>query len=166
MVVAGIISLREAYESINWPILVLLGAMIPVGQALESTGGARIAANTLIGISGEIPPWMAVGLLIVTSMLLTGLINNAAAVVLMAPIAVTIAHHFRMGIDPFLMAVAVGASADFLTPVGHQSNTLVMGPGGYHFSDYWRMGLPVSIFVLGAGIFLIYWVWPFVPVGK
>jgi di/tricarboxylate transporter len=163
MVVVKLISLREAYESIDWPILVLLGAMIPVGQALESTGGAKLIANTLIGISGGIPPEMAIGLLLITTMLLSNVINNAAAAILMAPIAITVAQHFLAFSDPFLMAVAVGSSAAFLTPIGHQSNTLVMGPGGYRFGDYWRMGLPISVIVAAAGVSLIIWFWPLVP---
>jgi di/tricarboxylate transporter len=166
MVVAGLISLREAYESIDWPILVLLGAMIPVGQALETTGGAELVANTLIRIPGEIPPEVAIGLLLVTTMLLSNIVNNAAAAILMAPIAITVAQHFLTVTEPFLMAVAVGSSAAFLTPIGHQSNTLVMGPGGYHFKDYWRMGLPVSILVAAAALPLIYWFWPLVPLTR
>jgi di/tricarboxylate transporter len=166
MVVVKLISLREAYASIDWPIIVLLGAMIPVGQALESTGGAQLIANTLIRVSGEISPMVAIGLLLVTTMLLSNVVNNAAAAILMAPIAITVAHHFMTVSDPFLMAIAVGSSAAFLTPIGHQSNTLVMGPGGYRFGDYWRMGLPVSILVAAAAIPLICWFWPFVPIGR
>jgi di/tricarboxylate transporter len=166
MVVMNLISLREAYESIDWPILVLLGAMIPVGQALESTGGAELIANSLIHIYGEIPPEVVIGLLLVITMLLSNVINNAAAAILMAPIAITVAQHFLAVIDPFLMAVAVGSSAAFLTPIGHQSNTLVMGPGGYRFGDYWRMGLPVSMIVAAAAVPLIMWFWPWVVPGR
>lgn len=166
MVVVGLISLREAYESIDWPILVLLGAMIPVGQALESTGGADLVANTLLNVSGKITPEVAIGFLLVATMLLSNIVNNAAAAILMAPIAITAAQHFLTAKDPFLMAVAVGSSAAFLTPIGHQSNTLVMGPGGYHFKDYWRMGLPVSILVAAAALPLIYWFWPLAPLGR
>jgi di/tricarboxylate transporter len=140
--------------------------MIPVGQALESTGGAQLIANTLITISGGIPPEVAIGLLLITTMLLSNVINNAAAAILMAPIAITVAQHFLVFNDPFLMAVAVGSSAAFLTPIGHQSNTLVMGPGGYRFGDYWRLGLPISIIVAAAGVPLIVWFWPLVPLGK
>lgn len=166
MVVLGLISLREAYASIDWPILILLGAMIPVGQALESTGGAELIANTLFSISGEISPMVAIGLLLVQTMILSNIVNNAAAAILMAPIAVTVAKTFLAVSDPFLMAVAVGSSAAFLTPIGHQSNILVMGPGGYHFHDYWRMGLPVSILVAAAALPLIFWFWPLVPLGR
>jgi di/tricarboxylate transporter len=166
MVVAGLVSLREIYESIDWPILVLLGAMIPIGQALESTGGAELIANTLTSISGEIPPEVAIGLLLVITMLLSNIVNNAAAAILMAPIAITVAQHFLAAKDPFLMAVAIGSSAAFLTPIGHQSNILVMGPGGYHFGDYWRMGLPVSILVTAAALPLILSFWPLVPLGR
>lgn len=165
MVVFGLISLREAYASIDWPIIILLGAMIPVGEALESTGGAALLADTLLSVSGEISAAAAIALLLVGTMLLSNVVNNAAAAILMAPIAITVAEAFLTDSDPFLMAVAVGSSAAFLTPIGHQSNTLVMGPGGYRFDDYWRMGLPVSILVVVAALPLILWFWPLVPVG-
>ncbi len=160
MVLMGILSLREAYESIDWPVVVLLGAMIPVGQALESTGGARLIAEKLLGVGSQMPPVATLAIVLVVTMFLTDLLNNAATAVLMAPIALNIARGLGAAVDPFLMAVAVGASCAFLTPIGHPSNTLVMGPGGYKFGDYWRLGLPLKVIVAAIAIQLILWFWP------
>ncbi len=160
MIVTNLITLREAYESISWPIIILLGAMIPVGQALESTGGAQTVANLLLTWSGQMPPVITLIIVLVGTMFLSDLINNAAAAVLMAPIAVSIAEGLYTSVDPFLMAVAIWASCAFLTPIGHQSNTLVMGPGGYKFKDYWRLGLPLEIIITAVSIPLILHFWP------
>jgi di/tricarboxylate transporter len=154
------VSLRQAYEGIDWPILVLLGAMIPVGQALETTGGAQLIADGLQQMAGELPLAVTLGILMVGAMLLSNVVNNAAAAVLVAPIAIVLAGQLGASGDPFLMATAVGASCAFLTPIGHQSNTLVMGPGGYRFGDYWRMGLPLSVIVVVVAVPLILWFWP------
>lgn len=161
MVVMKIVSLRDAYESVDWPILILLGAMIPVGEALEQTGGAQLIANLLLDASDQVPPVLMLVLVMVATMFLSDVINNAASVVLMAPIAINVAQGMGVSIDPFLMALTIGASCAFLTPIGHQSNTLVMGPGGYKFGDYWRMGLILEIIVLAVGIPLILIFWPF-----
>ncbi len=160
MVLMGILSLREAYESIDWSVVVLLGAMIPVGQALESTGGAQTIAAGMLEITGQISPAAALIAVLVASMILTPMLNNASAAVLMAPIAISVARGVGASADPFLIAVAIGASCDFLTPIGHQSNTIVWGPGGYRFSDYPRMGLPLEIIVVAVAIPLILWFWP------
>ncbi len=160
MVLIGLLSLREAYESIDWPIIVLLGAMIPVGQALESTGGAALIASGVLNFSGQMTPALMVAIVLVGTMFLSDLVNNAAAAILMAPIAISIATSFGASSDPFLMAVAVGASCAFLTPIGHQSNALVMGPGGYRFGDYWRMGLPLEVVIATISIPLILHFWP------
>ncbi|NJN80705.1 MAG: SLC13 family permease [Anaerolineales bacterium] len=160
MVMTKIIDLREAYESVDWPIIILLGAMIPVGTALEATGGAQKIADFILQISNQFPPVVALIILLVATMFLSDLVNNAAAVVLMAPIAIKIAQGMNASIDPFLMAITIGASCAFLTPIGHQSNTLVMGPGGYKFSDYWRMGLVLEIIVLVVAIPLLMIFWP------
>ncbi len=156
----GVLPLREAYQSVDGPVIVLLGAMIPVGQALETSGGASLIAEALL-TAGQQWPIMAllVGLFLI-SMLLSNVINNAAAALLMAPIAASLADGFGASVDPFLMVVAVSASCAFLTPIGHQSNTLVMGPGGYRFGDYWRMGLPLSLLVLVVSLPMILLVWP------
>lgn len=161
MILVGLLSLREIYESVDWPVIVLLGAMIPVSQALEATGGAALIAGSILAISGGAAPWITLTIILVGTMFLSDLVNNAAAAVLMAPVAISIANGLGASADPFLMSVAVGASCAFLTPIGHQSNTLVMGPGGYKFSDYWRMGLPLEIIIVLVGIPLIMIVWPF-----
>lgn len=160
MVLAKLLSLREAYESIDWPIIVLLGGMIPVGQALESTGGAQLIADGLLRLSGQMPLSATLVIVLVGTMFLSDVINNAAAAVLMAPIAVSVARGTGASADPFLMAVAVGASCAFLTPIGHQSNALVMAPGGYKFGDYWRMGLPLEVVIALVGVPLILRFWP------
>ena len=161
MVLVGLVPLREIYESIDWPVIVLLGAMIPVSQALATTGGAQLIAESVLIFSGSAAPWITLTVVLVGTMFLSDLVNNAAAAVLMAPISISIAAGMGVSADPFLMSVAVGASCAFLTPIGHQSNTLVMGPGGYKFSDYWRMGLPLEIIIVLVGIPLIMIVWPF-----
>lgn len=160
MVLAGLLSLREAYEAIDWPIIVLLAAMIPVGVAMETTGGAARVAEWMLGVGRSVPPWMAVALHMATCMALSNVINNAAAAVLMAPIAVGLSAGLGVSADPFLMATAIGASAAFLTPIGHQSNTLVMGPGGYRFTDYLRMGMPCTVLTLLVATPMILWRWP------
>ncbi|HRQ22766.1 MAG TPA: SLC13 family permease [Anaerolineales bacterium] len=163
MVVTRIVNLREAYESVDWPIIILLGAMIPVGMALETTGGAQLIADGILKMSSQFPPAFALIVLLVATMFLSDLVNNAAAVVLMAPIAIRTAQGMDSSIDPFLMAITIGASCAFLTPIGHQSNTLVMGPGGYKFGDYWRMGLILEVIVLVVAIPLIMIFWPLSP---
>jgi di/tricarboxylate transporter len=160
MLLTGFVSLREIYDSIDWPVIVLLGAMIPVSKALETTGGAETIGMAIYGLAGNLSPWVTMGMLIVITMLLSNVVNNAAAALLMAPIALSIATGLGVSADPFLMVVAVGASCAFLTPIGHQSNTLVMGPGGYHFGDYWRMGLPLTLLIALVAIPLIILIWP------
>lgn len=161
MVITKIVNLREAYESVDWPIIILLGAMIPVGAALEATGGAQRIADVILQVSSQFPPVFALIILLVATMFLSDLVNNAAAVVLMAPIGIKIALGMSASVDPFLIAISIGASCAFLTPIGHQSNTLVMGPGGYKFGDYWRMGLLLEVIVLVVSIPLILIFWPF-----
>jgi di/tricarboxylate transporter len=159
MIITGILPVKELYSSIDWPVIVLLGAMIPAGVAFETTGGADLIASQILVLGNELPVWFLVGLVMLITMFLSDLINNAATVVLMAPIGITIAGGLGISPDPMLMAIAIGASCAFLTPIGHQSNALVMGPGGYKFSDYWRMGLPLEIIilVLGTPLILIFW---------
>ena len=160
MVLAGVLAPKDMYKGIDWPIIVLLGAMLPVGQALERTGGARIVSEAMLAASRGLPAWAILAILCSTTMLMSAVINNAATVVLMAPIGLGLAEGLGASMDPFLMAICVGASASFLTPVAHQSNVLVMGPGGYRFSDYLRLGLPLSAIVVGAAVPLIMFVWP------
>ncbi len=154
------ISAREAYETIEWPVIVLLGAMIPLGDALQSTGGTQLIADSIVGLAAAIPAWLILGIVLVVTMTLSDLMNNAATAIVMAPISVAIAGSLGLNADPFLMAVAIGASCAFLTPIGHQNNVLVMGPGGYKFGDYWRMGLPLEIIIVAVSIPLIMFFWP------
>ncbi len=160
MVLLKILPLKEMYRSIDWSVIVLLGAMIPVGASLETSGGAAVIADAVTELGDRLPPWLIIGIIMTITMLITGLINNAATVLLMGPIAIGIANGLSYSADPFLMAVCIGGSAAFLTPIGHQSNTLVMGPGGYKFTDYTRMGLPLSIILVIIAVPLILWVFP------
>ncbi len=162
-VLLGLIPIRKVYEAIDWPIIILLGAMIPIGGALESTGGTTLIADAFSNLGHSLSPFMVLALLMLVTMILTDFMNNAATAVVMAPIAASIAHNLNMNIDTFLMTVAVGSSCAFLTPIGHQNNTIVMGPGGYQFYDYPRLGLPMELIVLLVGIPLIMTVWPIVP---
>ncbi|MFW6159886.1 MAG: SLC13 family permease, partial [Acidobacteriota bacterium] len=160
MVLSGMLPIKEMYSSIDWPVIILLGAMIPVGTAMETTGGANLIATQFLLLGNSIPFWALLTLILVITMFLSDIINNAATVVLMAPIGISLAHGLGVSIDPFLMAIAVGGSCAFLTPIGHQANTLVMGPGGYRFGDYWRMGLPLEILIVLMGVPLILFFWP------
>ena len=153
------LTLREAYEAIDWPILIMLGALIPVSETIQTTGGAQVIGHALSAFAGTLPAYGAVALIMVAAMAVTPFLNNAATVLVMAPIAASFAGQLGYKPDPFLMAVAVGAACDFLTPIGHQCNTLVMGPGGYKFGDYWRLGLPLSVLVVLLGVPLILAVW-------
>jgi di/tricarboxylate transporter len=154
------LTLSEAYDAIQWPILIMLGALIPVSDALRTTGGTDLIAAWLSNAASTLPPFGALALLLAAAMAVTPFLNNAATVLVMAPIAASFAHKLGYNPDPFLMAVAIGAACDFLTPIGHQCNTLVMGPGGYRFGDYWRLGLPLSLIVLAVGTPLIAFFWP------
>ncbi|HEX9836463.1 MAG TPA: SLC13 family permease [Alphaproteobacteria bacterium] len=160
MIVLGIVPVREIYDNVDWPVIVLLGAMIPVGQALEATGTTSLIAESLVGLSSGTSPVLALVALLVIAMTLSDVMNNAATAVLMAPIGVEMARTFGVSVDPFLMAVAVGASCAFLTPIGHQNNTLILGPGGYHFGDYWRMGFPLEIIIVVVAVPMILAIWP------
>jgi di/tricarboxylate transporter len=160
MVLCRAIPMREAYESVEWPILVMLAALIPVSESLSSTGGTALIADWLSHVARQLPPYGALTLILVAAMAVTPFLNNAATVLVMAPIAATFATELGFRPDAFLMAVAIGAGCDFLTPVGHQCNTLVMGPGGYKFTDYSRLGLPLSLLVVVVGVPAIMWVWP------
>ena len=160
LVLLRIIRLDEVYESIDWPVIVLLGAMIPVGTAVELTGGTVTIANAVVDVSQWLPAWWVLAILLVSTMMLSDVINNNATAVLMAPIALTLAERLRVNPDAFLMAVAIGASCAFLTPIGHQSNTLVLAPGGYRFGDYWRMGLPLEIVITLVAMPLLLLIWP------
>jgi di/tricarboxylate transporter len=160
LLLARSLTLREAYDVIDWPILVMLGALIPVSESLRLTGGTDLIAGWLSAAAAYLPAAGALALILAAAMAVTPFLNNAATVLVMAPIAASFAAKLSHNPDPFLMAVAIGAACDFLTPIGHQCNTLVMGPGGYRFGDYWRLGLPLSLIVLVAGVPLIMTFWP------
>lgn len=161
MVLTKQVSLREAYESINWPILILLGAMIPVGEALETTGGAQLIADFILKFGAQLAPALILGIIMIVTMFLSDLVNNAAAVVLMAPIGISLAESLGGSVDTLLMGIVIASSCAFLTPIGHQSNTLVLGPGGYKFGDYWRLGLLIEVIVVVVGVPMIMMFWPF-----
>ena len=156
----GILPVRQLYDKIDWPIIVLLGSMIPVSNALETTGTSQLLANNMVAMTQSLPHWLILALIMVITMCLSDVINNAATALIMAPIASGIAISLGVNIDPFLMAVAVGATCAFLTPIGHQCNALILGPGGYKFSDYWKMGLPLEILIVIIGTPLILYFWP------
>jgi di/tricarboxylate transporter len=160
VVLLRLLTPKEAYDAIDWPIVVMLGALIPVGESLQATGAAGLVGNGLTIIAAHLPGGLAVALVLLTSMLVTPFLHHAPAVVVMGPIAAILARNLGFMPDAFLMAVALGASCDFLTPIGHQNNMLVMGPGGYRFGDYWRLGLPLSCIVVAIGTPLILFTWP------
>ncbi len=163
IVLTRTISLRETYDAVEWPILVMLGALIPLSDSLRTTGGTDLIAGWLSAAAGALPPLGMLAMIMVVALAVTPFLNNAATVLVMAPIAVSFAKNLGLSPDPFLMAVAIGAACDFLTPIGHQCNTLVMGAGGYRFTDYWKLGLPLSFYVVIAGVPLIALFWPLVP---
>jgi di/tricarboxylate transporter len=159
LVATRLFPLREMYDSVEWPVIILLGAFLPVGAALNSTGATDLLADGITVIAGGMPLWVMLITIMTISALLSAVINNAATAVLMAPLAVSVANIAGVNFDPFLMAVAIGSSSAFLTPIGHQSNLLVMGPGGYRFGDYWRMGLPLTAvtFAVAAPLLVFFW---------
>jgi di/tricarboxylate transporter len=152
--------MREAYAALDGPLLVLIAALIPVSDAIRATGGADLVAQSLAEVFRGRPPILALGVVMLVAMAATPFLNNAATVLIVAPIGASLAKLLGLQPDPFLMAVAMGAACDFLTPIGHQCNTLVMAPGGYRFSDYPRLGAPLSVIVLIVGTALIAAVWP------
>ena len=156
----GIVPTREAYKSISWPILVLLGSLIPIGNALNDTGGAATIASAITSLTEGFPPVVILAILMIITMTLSDVLNNVVTVLIAAPIAVGLAQQLGVNPDSFLMAVAVGASCAFLTPIGHQNNSLILGPGGYKFGDYWRLGLPLEIVVVLTGVPAILFFWP------
>lgn len=161
LVLFKVVTPREFYESIEWPTVVMIGSLFVLGSALDSSGVSALIAKFISNLSAYLEPWAILGILMALTIVLANIINTTAATILMAPIAVSIAGFLSLNVDPFLMAVVVGASTSFLTPIAHQSNTLVMGPGGYKFSDYARLGLPLTILSLLLGIPLILLIWPF-----
>ena len=159
-VLLNIVPLRDVYSSVEWPVIVLLGSMIPIGGALQSTGGTSLIAGGIVDLSAGFSPVVVLTLLVVVTMTLSDVMNNTATAVIAAPIAVEIASRLDVNPDPFLMGVAVAASCAFLTPIGHKNNTLIMGPGGYRFGDYWRMGLPLEILIVIVSVPALIFFWP------
>ena len=158
--VTGALPLREGYEAIEGPILIMLAALIPVSESLRTTGASDLIAASLADLAADLPPWGAIALILVAAMAITPFLNNAATVLVMAPIAGVFAHDLGYRPEAFLIATAIGAGCDFLTPFGHQCNTLVLGPGAYRFSDYARLGAPLSLLVVLIAPPLVLWVWP------
>ena len=155
-----ILPVQEIYTHIEWPVVVLLGSMIPLGEALESSGGTSLIADNLVWLTEGLPAWMILTALMLVTMTLSDVLNNTATTIVAAPIGIQMAQTLNVSPDPFLMAVAVAASSAFLTPIGHKNNTLILGPGGYRFGDYWRMGLPLEILVVAVSIPAILVFWP------
>jgi len=159
-VLTRIVPLNELYTNIEWPVVVLLGSMIPLGAALEDVGGTRLIAEALVGLTGGLPAWAILTVLMAVTMSLSDVLNNTATTIVAAPVGIQMAQSLGVSPDPFLMAVAVAASSAFLTPIGHKNNTLVLGPGGYRFRDYWRMGLPLEVLVVAVSVPAILVFWP------
>ncbi len=155
-----VISPRTVYDAVDWPVIVLLGALIPVAGAMESTGAADVVAQGLLATFAHGNAIAALAVLLVVTMTLSDFMNNAATAAVMCPIALSTAHQLGVNADAFLMAVAVGASCAFLTPIGHQNNTLILGPGGFRFGDYWRLGLPLELLIVALGVPAILMFWP------
>ncbi len=160
VIVANQITLKNAYAAIEGPVIVMLGCLLPIGEALKDIGVTQIVATQLTALASHLAPILALGFVLMVSMLVTPVMHHAPAVIIMGPIAAQLAKSLGYNADPFLMAVALGAACDFLSPIGHQNNLLVKDPGGYRFGDYSRLGLPLSLMVLAFGTPLIAWAWP------
>ncbi len=154
------VPLRTVYEAVDWPVVILLGALLPVAGAMQSTGLADLIARLLLDTMAQGNAFVGLAVIMATTMVLTDFMNNTATAAVMAPVGLGAA--LRLGVNPdtFLMAVAIGASCAFLTPIGHQNNTLILGPGGFRFGDYWRMGLPMDVLVLSVSLPLLLIFWP------
>ena len=159
-VLTRILPITDIYNHVEWPVVVLLGSMIPLGGALETSGGTQLIAGALVGLTEGAPAWVILTVLMVVTMTLSDVLNNTATTIVAAPVGIQMAQSLGVSPDPFLMAVAVAASSAFLTPIGHKNNTLILGPGGYRFGDYWRMGIPLEILVVAVSIPAILVFWP------
>ena len=156
----NIVGPREVYDSVEWPVIVLLASLIPIGLALEDSGGTALIANAIVAQTSFLPAWAILAILMIVTMTLSDFLNNVATALIAAPIAVGVANSIEVSPDPFLMGVAVAASCAFLTPIGHKNNTIIMGPGGYRFGDYWRIGLPLEAIILAVSVPAILFFWP------
>jgi di/tricarboxylate transporter len=159
-VIGKIVPLQELYRHVEWPVVVLLGSMIPLGAALDQSGGTQLIATTLNDVTAGQPAWVAMGLLMVVTMVMSAVLNNTATAIVAAPVGIQMAAALGVNPDAFLIAVAIAASCAFLTPIGHKNNTLILGPGGYHFGDYWQMGLPLTLVILAVGLPATLFFWP------
>lgn len=159
-VVLGVVPLRSVYTAVDWPVILLLGAMLPVADAMATTGAADMIARYLMENVAQGHAVIGLVVILVVTMFLSDMMNNVATAAVMSPIAISTASQLGVSADAFLMAVAVGASCAFLTPIGHQNNTLILGPGGFRFGDYWRLGLALEIIVLVVSVPMLLWVWP------
>ncbi|MDO9581814.1 MAG: SLC13 family permease [Desulfomicrobium sp.] len=155
-----VLGVEDLYDHIDWPVIVLLASLIPLGMAMDSTGASGLVAGALAGATEGLPPWVGLLVLMVSTMFISDVLNNNATAILAAPVGIRLAETTGTNPDAYLMGVAIAASCAFLTPIGHQNNTIVMGPGSYRFSDYWRMGLPLEVIVVLVGVPAILWVWP------
>ena len=154
------ITLPQIYEAVEWPVIVLLASLIPIGAAIETSGGTVLIADAIVNVTTGWPAWAVLLLLMIVTMTLSDVLNNVATVLVAAPVAIKIAEQLNVNPDAMLMGVAVAASCAFLTPIGHKNNTIIMGPGGYRFGDYWPMGLPLEIIILAVSLPMILIVWP------
>ncbi len=156
----NIVGPKEVYEAVEWPVIVLLASLIPLGAALETSGGTKLIADAIVSGAEGLPAWAILAVVIVVTMTLSDFLNNVATALIAAPVAVDVANALGVSSDPFLMGVAVAASCAFLTPIGHKNNTIIMGPGNYQFGDYWRMGLPLEIIIIAVSVPAILFFWP------
>ncbi|WP_159593482.1 SLC13 family permease [Chelativorans xinjiangense] len=156
----SVVGAREVYEAVEWPVIVLLGSLIPLGLALEESGGTRLIAEAIVAQAGALPAWAILAILMIVTMTLSDFLNNVATALIAAPVGLSVARALDVSPDPFLMGVAVASSCAFLTPIGHKNNTIIMGPGGYRFGDYWRMGLPLEMIIIAVGVPAILFFWP------
>ena len=159
-VITGLVGARDVYESVEWKVVVLLASLIPLADAFQSVGGAELIANSILGVTGAWPAWTTLLILMIVTMTLSDFLNNVATALIAAPIGVELAHSTGTNPDSFLMAVAVAASCAFLTPIGHKNNTITLGPGGYRFGDYWRIGLPLEVLVIAVSTPAVLLFWP------
>ncbi|MCR4268225.1 SLC13 family permease [Nitratireductor sp. ZSWI3] len=156
----NVVGAREIYEAVEWPVIVLLASLIPLGLALEESGGTKLIAESILSLTGALPAWGILAILMIVTMTLSDFLNNVATALIAAPVGLSVARGLDVSPDPFLMAVAVAASCAFLTPIGHKNNTIIMGPGGYRFGDYWRIGLPLEVIIVVVSVPAILFFWP------
>ena len=156
----NIVGPREVYDSVEWPVIVLLASLVPLGRALEDTGGTALIADMIVAGTAGFPAWAILTIVMIVTMTLSDFLNNVATALITAPVAVGVARSIDVSADPFLMGVAVAASCAFLTPIGHKNNTIIMGPGRYRFGDYWRMGLPLEALIILVSVPSILFFWP------